>query len=80
MVKTVEPPTNPALAPSKLEKLEDPRVPTIDYMIKGGTFYKTFRNISSRVNIMSTVTYRHLYHDRPLCLAYLHLQLVDQLF
>jgi len=80
MVKTVEPPTNPALAPSQLEKLEDPRVPTIDCMIKGSTFYKTFCNIGSSVNIMSMVAYRHLYHDRPLCPTYLQLQLVDQSF
>jgi len=35
MVKTIEPPTDPALAPSQLEKLEDPRVPTIDLYDRG---------------------------------------------
>jgi hypothetical protein len=80
MINTMEPPIDPAFPPSHLEKKEDPRVPTIDYMIEGSTFYKTFCDIGSSVNIMSTVTYKHLYHDRPLCPTYLQLQLVDQLF
>jgi hypothetical protein len=57
MVNTVEPPIDPAFPPSHLEKMEDPTVPTIDCMIEGSTFYKMFCDISSRVNIMSTVTY-----------------------
>jgi hypothetical protein len=57
MVNTIEPPMDPAFPPSHLEKKEDPRVPTIDCMIKGSTFYKTFCDIGSSVNIMSTLTY-----------------------
>jgi hypothetical protein len=57
MVNTIEPPMDPAFPPSHLEKKEDPGVPTIDCMIKGSTFYKTFCDIGSSVNIMSTVTY-----------------------
>ena len=49
-------------------------------MIKGSTFYKTFCDIISSVNIMSTITYRYLYHDRSLCPTYLQLQLADQSF
>jgi hypothetical protein len=80
MVNIIEPPIDPAFPSSHLEKKEDPRVPTIDCMIEGSTFYKTFCNIGSSVNIMSTVIYKHLYRDRPLCLTYLQLQLVDQSF
>jgi hypothetical protein len=79
MVNTIEPPIDLAFPPSHLEKKEDPGVPTIDCMIKGSTFYKTFCDISSSINIMSTVTYKHLYRDRPLCPTYLQLQLADQL-
>jgi hypothetical protein len=80
MVNTIEPPIDPAFSPSHLEKKKDSAVPTIDYMIEESTFYKTFCNIGSSVNIMSTVTYKHLYHDRPLCPTYLQLQLADQSF
>jgi hypothetical protein len=80
MVNTVEPPIDPAFPPSHLEKKEDPRVPTINCMIEGSTFYKTFCDIGSSVNIMSMITYKHLYRDRPLCPTYLQLQLVDQSF
>jgi hypothetical protein len=55
MVNTIEPPIDPAFPPSHHEKKEDPRVPTIDCMIEGSTFYKTFCDIGSSVNIMSTV-------------------------
>jgi hypothetical protein len=79
MVNTIEPPIDPAFPPSHLEKKEDPGVPTIDCMIKGSTFYKMFCDIGSSINIMSTVTYKHLYRDRPLCPTYLQLQLADQL-
>jgi hypothetical protein len=71
MVNTIEPPIDPAFPPSHLEKKEDPGVPTIDCMIEGSTFYKTFCDIGSSVNIMFMVTYKHLYRDRPLCLTYL---------
>jgi hypothetical protein len=80
MVNTIEPPIDPAFPPSHLERKEDPRVPTIDCMIEGSTFYKTFYDIDSNINIMSMVTYKHLYQDRPLCLTYLQLQLADQSF
>jgi hypothetical protein len=56
MVNTVKPPIDPAFPPSHLKKKEDPGVPTIDCMIEGSTFYKTFYDIGSSVNIMSTVT------------------------
>jgi hypothetical protein len=71
MVNTIEPPINPAFSPSHREKKEDPRVPTIDCMIGESTFYKMFCDIGSSINIMSTVTYKHLYRDRPLCPTYL---------
>jgi hypothetical protein len=71
MVNTIEPPIDPAFPPSHLEKKEDPEVPTIDCMIEGSTFYKTFCDISSSINIMSMVTYKHLYRNRPLCPTYL---------
>jgi hypothetical protein len=80
MVNTIEPPIDPAFPPSHLKKKEDLGVPTIDCMIKGSTFYKTFCDIGSSVNIMSTVTYKQLYRDRPLCPTYLQLQLVNQSF
>jgi hypothetical protein len=80
MINTIEPPIDPVFPPSHLEKKEDPGVPTIDCMIKGSTFYKTFCDISSSINIMSLVTYKHLYHDRPLYPTYLQLQLADQSF
>ena len=80
MVNTIEPPIDPAFPPSHLEKKDDPRVPTIDCMIEGSTFYKTFCDINLSINIMSTVTYIHLYHHRPLCPTYLQPQLVDQSF
>ena len=54
-VNRVQPPIDPAFPPSHLEKMEDPRVPTIDCVIEGNTFYKMFCNIGSSVNIMSTV-------------------------
>ena len=54
-VNRVQPPIDPAFPPSHLEKMEDPRVPTIDCAIEGSTFYKMFCNIGSSVNIMSTV-------------------------
>jgi hypothetical protein len=66
MVNTIEPPIDLAFPPTHLEKKEDPGVPTIDCMIEGSTFYKTFCDIGSSINIMSTVTYKHLCHDRPL--------------
>jgi hypothetical protein len=56
MVNTIEPPIDPAFPPSHLEKKEDPGVPTINYMIEESTFYKTFCDIGSSVNIMSTIT------------------------
>jgi hypothetical protein len=80
MVNIIEPPIDLAFPPSHLKKKDDPRVPTIDCMIEGSTFYKTFCDIGSSINIMSMVTYRHLYRDRPLCPTYLQLQLVDQSF
>lgn len=72
MLNAIEPPTDPAFPPSHLEK-DDPRVCTINCMIEGSTFYKTFYDIVSSISIMSTVIYRHLYRDRPLCPTYLQL-------
>jgi hypothetical protein len=80
MVNTIEPPIDPTFPPSHLEKKEDPRVPTIDCMIEGSTFYKMFCDIGSSINIMSMVTYKYLYCDRPLCSTYLQLQLLYQSF
>jgi hypothetical protein len=77
MINTIEPPIDPTFPPSHLEKKEDPGVPTIDCMIEGSTFYKTFCDIGSSVNIMSMVAYKYLYRDRPLWPIYLQLQLAD---
>jgi hypothetical protein len=79
MVNTIEPPIDPAFPPSHLDK-DDPGVTTIDCMIEESTFYKTFCDIGSSINIMSMLTYKHLYRDRPLCPTYLQLQLADQSF
>jgi hypothetical protein len=73
MVNTIEPPIDPAFPPSHPEKKEDPGVPTIDCMIEESTSYKTICDIGSSVDIMSTVTYKHLYRDRPLFPTYLQL-------
>jgi hypothetical protein len=63
-----------------LTKLGDPGVPTIDCMIEGSTFYKTFCDIGSSTNIMSKVTYKHLYNTRPMYRTYVQLQMADQSF
>jgi hypothetical protein len=66
MVNTVETEYDHLLPSPYLTKKDDPGVPTIDCKIEQSTFYKTFCDISSSVNIMSTVTYKHLYGNRPL--------------
>jgi hypothetical protein len=80
MVNTVETEYEHLLPSPYLTKKDDPGVPTIDCKIKESTFYKTFRDISSSVNIMSTVTYKHLYGNKPLYQTYVRLQLADQTF
>jgi hypothetical protein len=59
MVNTIEPPIDPTFPPSHLTKMEDPGAYTIDCMIEGSTLYKTFYDTGSRVNIMSTLKYKH---------------------
>jgi hypothetical protein len=66
MVNTVETKYNHILPSPYLTKKDDPGVPTIDCKIEESTFYKTFCDISSSVNIMSMITYKHFYGNRPL--------------
>jgi hypothetical protein len=80
MVNTVDSGYDQFLPSPYLAKLDDPGVPTIDCKIKESTFYKTFCDIGSSVNIMSKVTCQHLYGNRPLYLTYVQLQLADQSF
>jgi hypothetical protein len=56
MVSTVESEIDHHLPSPYLTKLNDPGVSTIDCMIGKSTFYKTFCNIGSNVNIMSTTS------------------------
>jgi hypothetical protein len=80
MVNTVDTEYDHLLPSPYLTKKDDPEVPTIDCKIEESTFYKTFRDIGSSVNIMSTVTYKHLYGNRHLYQTYVRLQLADQTF
>jgi hypothetical protein len=80
MVNTVETEYDHLLPSPYLTKKDDLGVPTIDCKIEESTFYKTFCDIGSSVNIMSTVTYKYLYGNRPLYQTYVRLQLADQSF
>jgi hypothetical protein len=80
MVNTIDSKLDHLLPSPYLTKLGDPRVPTIDCMIEGSTFYKTFCNIGSSTNIMSKVTYKHLYNTRPMYRTYVQLQMANQSF
>jgi hypothetical protein len=60
--------------------LPSPYLTKKDNKIEESTFYKMFCDIGSSINIMSTVTYKHLYGNRPLYQTYVRLQLVDQSF
>jgi hypothetical protein len=80
MVSTVESEIDHHLPSPYLIKLDDLGVPTIDCMIGESTFYEMFCDIGSSVNIMSTITYKHLFGNRPLYPTYVQLQLVDQSF
>jgi hypothetical protein len=73
MVNTIDLELDHLLPSPYLTKLGDPRVPTIDCMIEGSTFYKTFCDIGSSTNIMSKVTYKHLYNTRPMYRTYVQL-------
>jgi hypothetical protein len=70
MVNTIDSELDHLLPSPYLTKLGDPRVPTIDCMIEGSTFYKMFCDIGSSTNIMSKVTYKHLYNTRPMYRTY----------
>jgi hypothetical protein len=80
MVNTIETEYDHLLPSPYLTKKNDPEVPTIECKIEESTFYKTFCDIGSSVNIMSTVIYKHLYGNRHLYQTYVRLQLVDQTF
>jgi hypothetical protein len=80
MVNTVETEYDHLLLSPYLTKKDDLGVPTIDCKIEESTFYKTFCDIGSSVNIMSTVTYKYLYGNRHLYQTYVRLQLADQSF
>jgi flagellar biosynthesis GTPase FlhF len=80
MVNTIDSKLDHLLPSPYLTKLGDLGVPIIDCMIEGSTFYKTFYDISSSTNIMSKVTYKHLYNTRPMYRTYVQLQMADQSF
>jgi hypothetical protein len=73
MVNTVEIEYDHLLPSPYLTKKDDPGVPTIDCKIEESTFYMTFCNIGSSVNIMSMVIYKYLYGNRPLYQTYVRL-------
>jgi hypothetical protein len=73
MVNTIDLELDQLLPSPYLTKLGDPGVPTIDCMIEGSTFYKTFCDIGSSTNIMFKVTYKHLYNTRPMYRTYVQL-------
>jgi hypothetical protein len=77
MVNTIDLELDHLLPSPCLTKLGDPRVPAIDCMIEGSTFYKMFYDIGSSTNIMSKVTYKHLYNTRPMYRTYVQLQMAD---
>jgi GTP1/Obg family GTP-binding protein len=80
MVNTIDSELDHLLPSPYLTKLGDPGVTTIDCMIEGSTFYKTLCDIGSSTNIMSKVTYKHLYNTRPMYHTYVQLQMADQSF
>jgi hypothetical protein len=73
MVNTVETEYDHLLPSPYLTKKDDLGVPTIDCKIEESTFYKTFCDIGSSVNIISMVTYKYLYGNRPLYQTYVWL-------
>jgi hypothetical protein len=73
MVNTIDSELDHLLPSPYLTKLADPGVPTINCMIEGSTFYKMFYDIGSSTNIMSKVTYKHLYNTRPMYHTYVQL-------
>jgi hypothetical protein len=80
MVNTVKIEYDHLLPSPYLTKKDHPGVPTIDCKIEENTFYKMFCDIGSSINIMSVVTYKDLYGNRPLYQTYVRLQLADQTF
>ena len=59
---------------------EDPRVPLIDCSINERSFFNTFCDLGSSVNIMPKVTYQYLFKDTPLHSLYVQLQMIDQTY
>jgi hypothetical protein len=78
MINTIQSEYEGLLAPPFLAKKDDPRVPTIEYLINQKVFYKTFCDIGSSVNIISKVTYEYLFGNEPLYPTYMQLQMADQ--
>jgi hypothetical protein len=70
MVNTIDSELDHLLLSPYLTKLRDSGVPIIDCIIEGSTFYKTFCDIGSSTNIMSKVTYKHLYNTRSMYRTY----------
>ena len=55
-------------------------MPSIYCSINGYSFYKTFCDTGSGVNILAVVTYRLLFGTMPLKPTYIQLQMADQTF
>jgi hypothetical protein len=78
IINTIRSEYDHLLAPPFLSKKDDPSVPTIECTIGQKIFHKTFCDIGSGVNIMSKVTYKYLFGNKPLYLTYIQLQMVNQ--
>jgi hypothetical protein len=78
MINTIQS-ENKNLFPSPLlQKLEDPRVPSIHCSINQWNFQRVVCDTRSGVNLMSKVTYELIYGDMPLYSTYIMLQMADQ--
>jgi hypothetical protein len=73
MINTVRSEYDHRLASPFLVKKDDPGVPTIECTIEERIFHKTFCNIGSGINIMSKVTYKYLFGNKPLYPTYVQL-------
>jgi hypothetical protein len=78
MINIIQSEYKDLLTPPFLAKKDDPGVPIIECLISQKVFHKTFYDIGSGVNIMSKVTYKYLFGNKPLYPTYKQLQMVDQ--
>ena len=73
MINTLRSEYDHLLASPYLTKKDDLGVPTIECTIGQRIFHKTFYDIRLGVNIMSKVTYDHLFGDEPFFPTYMQL-------